>query len=172
MHRCKATGSNPNAELAPMRALYVKSTTTALPAVPKKETLKLFGAASVSYPGFSSRPCRDQKLTPCLQVALERRLSVDMSGNGDCLFADAGLTHSGHTPGAHSVSEIDNMQIHQLPSPSERRPSWEGEIHVQSLPLTPTQLPLPDALPHFKFPPSPPSPPKRALIHDMMRADL
>ncbi|KAK1759001.1 pyrimidine pathway regulatory protein 1 [Echria macrotheca] len=102
-------------------------------------------------------------------VALERRLSLDQTAEG-LLIGDsdllAGLDELHHH---HHVSSSEGDAPH-LPSPPERKLTWDSEIHVQLPPTTPAIAPLP--LPHFKFPASPPPPRKLTPIDDLMRADL
>ncbi|KAK1779815.1 fungal-specific transcription factor domain-containing protein [Copromyces sp. CBS 386.78] len=117
-------------------------------------------------------------------VALERRLSLDptnldaLSIHGDADLSQqqqqqplpAGSTPPPPPPGPAS----SDGDLSQLPSPRRGRGSiWDGDYHAphngQLSPMTP-QIPL--SMQNFKFPPSPPTPPKRALIHDLMRADL
>ncbi|KAK0715944.1 fungal-specific transcription factor domain-containing protein [Lasiosphaeris hirsuta] len=116
-------------------------------------------------------------------VALERRLSLDQTGEL-VLLSDADMPPLDEIPRATTSTASDGEQhppyshprphphLHpQLPTPPERKQIWESEIHDQVPPMTPVSAPL--ALPPFKFPPSPASPPKkRALIDDLMRADL
>ncbi|KAK3399712.1 fungal-specific transcription factor domain-containing protein [Sordaria brevicollis] len=109
-------------------------------------------------------------------VALERRLSLDPTNlDALSLHGDADLSQQqplpvGSTPPPGPASDGD---LSQLPSPRGTRGSiWDGSdyhAHGQLSPMTP-QIPL--SMQNFKFPPSPPTPPKRALIHDLMRADL
>lgn len=69
-------------------------------------------------------------------------------------------------------SALEHNITTQVASPYESTPgSWENEIHVQ-LPITPPQPTTALGPPLFRFPPSPPSPPTRVLIDDLMRADL
>ncbi|KAK3950548.1 fungal-specific transcription factor domain-containing protein [Pseudoneurospora amorphoporcata] len=115
-------------------------------------------------------------------VALERRLSLDPSNldalsiHGDADLSQqhalpAGSTPPPPPPPGPASSDGD---LSQLPSPRGGRGSiWDGDYRAhnngQLSPMTP-QIPL--SMQNFKFPPSPPTPPKRPLIHDLMRADL
>ncbi|KAK4040640.1 hypothetical protein C8A01DRAFT_46105 [Parachaetomium inaequale] len=101
-------------------------------------------------------------------VALERRLSLD---HGDdtlrILTADVASTTAAEGPIVSSSSEGGSPT---LASPCQNRPRWEGEIHVQVPPMTPTSGPVNFST--FKFPPIAPSPSKSTSIADLMRADL
>ncbi len=57
-----------------------------------------------------------------------------------------------------------------LASPCRKQSAWDGEIHVQVAPVTPTCAPL--GLSAFQFPSTPPSPPRSTFVDDLMRADL
>ncbi|KAK0620713.1 fungal-specific transcription factor domain-containing protein [Immersiella caudata] len=108
----------------------------------------------------------DLKALRCRIVALERRLSLDPSGDllGICDPEMAPLdkmpTHSSGSDG----------ELRHLPSPPDGGMGWDSEIQVQIPPGTPAVAPLP--LPSFKFPPSPITHPQRTLVDDLMRADL
>lgn len=136
--------------------------------------------APASYSGFTTLPqvSFSSSVVDIIlpQVALERRLSLDPSNlDALSLHGDADLSQQqplpvGSTPPPGSASDGD---LSQLPSPRGTRGSiWDGSdyhAHGQLSPMTP-QIPL--SMQNFKFPPSPPTPSKRALIHDLMRADL
>ncbi|KAL2259845.1 hypothetical protein VTK26DRAFT_6335 [Humicola hyalothermophila] len=166
-----------------MRALPARLTTIVLPVVQRRATSRLSGVESVSvqtsvHPRTLPQPAVNTRVefptdfatTP--QVALERRLSID---NGEealsILTADAEGSAASQPPavgsGAASASEGGSPL---LPSPCrQQQSSWENEIHVK-VPITPTSIPL--AFSTFKFPPTPPSPPKTTFVDDLMRADL
>ncbi|KAK0641931.1 fungal-specific transcription factor domain-containing protein [Cercophora newfieldiana] len=99
-------------------------------------------------------------------VALEKRLSLDATADllgicdPDMSALDDLVAHS---------STPDGEQRH-LPSPPGGSFGWDSEIHVQMPPGTPAAAPLP--LPPFKFPPSPIAPQRKAIVDDLMRADL
>ncbi|KAK4234640.1 fungal-specific transcription factor domain-containing protein [Achaetomium macrosporum] len=103
-----------------------------------------------------------------IAVALERRLSIDhaeegltmLTGDPVTTTATDGLTT---TPGCETGSPI-------LALPCQHQPLWQDGIHVQVSPLTPT--PACSSFAPFKFPPTPPLPPKKTFIDDLMRADL
>lgn len=108
-----------------------------------------------------------------MSVALERRLSLD---HGDAALSmilaggEAATARASESPAATSGSEGSSPTLaspghtHQL--------SWESEISsiIHVPPMTPTSGP--SSLPAFKFPPTPPSPPKSIFVDDLMRADL
>ncbi|KAH6857085.1 fungal-specific transcription factor domain-containing protein [Chaetomium sp. MPI-CAGE-AT-0009] len=104
-------------------------------------------------------------------VALERRLSVDHGAAALSILTgdDAALATAPETRAtANSASEGGSPP---LISPCQQSSSvWDGEIHVQVPPMTPTSGPL--SIPAFKFPPTPPSPPSSTFVDDLMRADL
>ncbi|KAK3936680.1 pyrimidine pathway regulatory protein 1 [Diplogelasinospora grovesii] len=98
-------------------------------------------------------------------VALERRLSIDHTTVPECLLmgGDGEMPTLDDMPAHNSGSD---GELTQLSSPREKRMSWDGGLP----PLTPA--PTLSGTPYFKFPPSPPSPPRRTVIHGLMRADL
>lgn len=111
-----------------------------------------------------------------LEVALERRLSLDptnleglsLHGDADLLQHPLSATSTCTTPPG-PASEGD---LSQVASPRGRGSIWEGDYHTHNGQLSPMTPQIPLSMQNFKFPPSPPTPPKRALIHDLMRADL
>ncbi|KAL2127140.1 hypothetical protein VTI74DRAFT_11261 [Chaetomium olivicolor] len=100
-------------------------------------------------------------------VALERRLSIDGEGALTILTSDSATAKTAEgallTPASDAGSPT-------LVSPCQNQSIWESEIHVQVPPVTPTSVPL--NFSDFKFPPTPPSPPKGTFVDDLMRADL
>jgi hypothetical protein len=103
-------------------------------------------------------------------VALERRLSID---HGEAaltiLTGDSVAASAAETRAATCASEGASPT---LVSPCHNQSIWDNEIHVQVPvpPLTPTSAPL--SFSAFKFPPTPPSPPRSTFVDDLMRADL
>ena len=103
------------------------------------------------------------------KVALERRLSID---HGDDVLAiltgDSAMSTTTETPTTSSASSEGRSPT--LASPCRNQSVWDGEIHVQVSPVTPTSAPL--SLSAFQFPPTPPSPPRSTFVDGLMRADL
>ena len=183
-----------------MQESYAKSTTTVSPADPRKAISRPCGAASVGHPESLHSPRRESHspisrirvssypkssvvdiifltLLSFHIVALERRLSLDPTNlDALSLHGDADLSQQhplpvGSTPPPGPASDGD---LSQLPSPRGTRGSiWDGsDYHAHGGQLSPMTPQIPLSMQNFKFPPSPPTPPKRALIHDLMRADL
>ncbi|KAM7195353.1 pyrimidine pathway regulatory protein 1 [Naviculisporaceae sp. PSN 640] len=102
-------------------------------------------------------------------VALERRLSLDLGAESLSINNGHDQTNSG---ALHlSIDSAPERNVAQIASPYESTPgAWENEIQVKQIPITPPQHTM--GLPVYRFPPSPPSPPSRILIDDLMRADL
>lgn len=135
---------------------------------PKKGDLKALRSRIGTYPHTHGLLCFVLAHLTCPIVALERRISLDLSGETLIMNGNLDSTHS--STGQLSIDSTLDQNLTQPPSPYGTTPgAWENEIHVQ-IPITPKQLP--SALPPFRFPPSPPSPPNRLLIDDLMRADL
>ncbi|KAK3484918.1 fungal-specific transcription factor domain-containing protein [Neurospora hispaniola] len=109
-------------------------------------------------------------------VALERRLSLDPTNlEGLSLHGDADLLQ--HPLSAASTcttppGPASDGDLSQVASPRGRGSIWDGDYHTHNGQLSPMTPQIPLSMQNFKFPPSPPTPPKRALIHDLMRADL
>jgi hypothetical protein len=129
---------------------------------PKKGDLKALRCRI----GQCSPPRRLLAFAHLSVVALERRLSLDPSGDllGIC---DPELSTLDEMPTHSSASD---GELRHLPSPPDGGMGWDSEIQVHVPPSTPAPAPLP--LPSFKFPPSPITRPQRTIVDDLMRADL
>ncbi|KAK0660825.1 fungal-specific transcription factor domain-containing protein [Cercophora samala] len=101
-------------------------------------------------------------------VALERRLSLDPTE--EALTLATQFSEAPPVPDLPSASSASDGDFSQFPSPCQRRPSWESDIHISMSPMTPSSLPM--GFSTFQFPPSPQSPPRCAFVDDLMRADL
>ncbi|KAK4130230.1 hypothetical protein BT67DRAFT_411328 [Trichocladium antarcticum] len=112
-------------------------------------------------------------------AALERHLSTDrrdqiltiLAGDSQmpAAAAESNLPVAGSAGGPGSAGSASEEDSPLYGSPRQQQQVWDG-IHVQVPPMTPTPIPLSFAT--FKFPPTPPSPPKRTFVDDLMRADL
>lgn len=104
-------------------------------------------------------------------MALERRLSVDHGAAALSILTgdDPALATASETRVTTASSPEGGSPT--LVSPCQQNsPVWDGEIHVQVPPMTPTSAPL--SFSTFKFPPTPPSPARNTFVDDLMRADL
>ncbi|GAB1318448.1 Fungal-specific transcription factor domain-containing protein [Madurella fahalii] len=104
-------------------------------------------------------------------VALERRLSLDQTGDGLTIQSIlAGDVDPATAADGSSTSSTPGAGSPLLASPCQTKPSWDSEMHTQAPPVTPTSIPL--GFSTFKFPPTPPSPPRGTFVDDLLRADL
>ncbi|KAK4173466.1 fungal-specific transcription factor domain-containing protein [Triangularia setosa] len=101
-------------------------------------------------------------------VALERRLSLDSTE--EALTLATQFSETPPVPELPSASSTSDGDFSQFPPPCQRRPSWESDIHIGMSPMISTPLSM--GFSTFQFPPSPQSPPRCALVDDLMRADL
>ncbi len=102
-------------------------------------------------------------------VALERRLSIDHGDEILSILTGDSETADVAAADARAASSASEGSSPILASPCQQQQIWD-EIHVQVPPMTPTSIPL--SFSTFKFPPTPPSPPKSTFVDDLMRADL
>ena len=169
----QATDGGRSAAPVPMPASSAKSTTPASRAGPRRAISRRCAAASVSHSrvhGHETTLRSSRRAEPRTHtVALERRLSIDHGTEAlTVLTGEAALATASETRAVTSASEGASPT---LVSPCQDSSIWDGEIHVQVPPLTPTSAPL--SFSTFKFPPTPPSPPARStFVDDLMRADL
>ncbi|KAK3688668.1 fungal-specific transcription factor domain-containing protein [Podospora appendiculata] len=100
-------------------------------------------------------------------AVLERCLSLEPTeGNQGANGCEMPFIKSILAAGPHSTSPFTSPR-------ARTNLIWDNEIHVQVPPVTHASVPLapcPSSL--FEFSPSPSSPPRTTLLHDLMRADL